>query len=92
MALGYLMLVAATALFVAFTIVIHDIEQQGANLSGVWLVMVTLPFSMLVVLLVDTNLWLGLLGLLCAAFLNAGLVYFLGAAIERSRGQPPRAR
>ena len=87
MALGYLLLVAVTVLFVAFTFVVHD-PDDGANMSGVWLLMVTLPFSLLTALLVEVNGWLAVLGLAAAALLNAGLLYLIGVAADRGKDLP----
>lgn len=43
---GYIALVAATVALVISTFVLSD-SDGGANMSGVWLIVVTLPWSLL---------------------------------------------
>lgn len=43
---GYLLLVVAVTAFVALSVAILHDPDDGANMSGVWLILVTLPWSM----------------------------------------------
>ena len=91
-AAAYLLVVAATLAFVVSTFVVFE-GDGTANLSGVWLFFVTLPWSMVLASVSHPGREIPfvviVLGLTAAAAINAALLGWVGDASGPSNTDPP---